>query len=78
MKAINEFLKPELQADLPQYVPYGPVNQKAYETGKITPDMLKNANSTPENLAKQVIQNKAYWAVNGQSAQERWDAFLQQ
>ncbi|TXH35525.1 MAG: ABC transporter substrate-binding protein [Rhodospirillaceae bacterium] len=77
MKVINEFLKPELQADLPKYVPYGPVNQDAYKTGKITPDLLKNANSTPENLAKQVIQDKPYWAKNGQAAQERWDAFLQ-
>jgi putative spermidine/putrescine transport system substrate-binding protein len=78
MKVINDFLKPELQADLPKYVPYGPVNQKAYETGKITPDMLKTANSTPEAMAKQIILNKPYWAENGQKAQERWDAFLQE
>jgi putative spermidine/putrescine transport system substrate-binding protein len=78
MKVINEFLKADLQADLPKYVPYGPVNQKAYETGKITPDMLKNANSTPENWAKQIVMNKAYWAEHGQSAQERWDAFTQE
>ena len=32
---------PEFQANLPQYVPYGPVNQKAYETGKITPEMIE-------------------------------------
>jgi putative spermidine/putrescine transport system substrate-binding protein len=78
MKVINEFLKPENQAELPRYVPYGPVNQKAYETGKITPDLLKNANSTPENWAKQVIMDKPYWAEHGQAAQERWDAFIQQ
>lgn len=78
MKAINEFLKAENQAELPQYVPYGPVNQKAYETGKITPDMLKNANSTPENMAKQVILDKPYWAEHGQAAQERWDSFMQE
>lgn len=78
MKAINAFLSPELQANLPQYVSYGPVNRKAYETGKITPDLIEGANTAPENLAKQVIQDKVYWAEHGQAAQERWDAFLQQ
>lgn len=78
MQAINLFLTADLQANLPQYVPYGPVNVKAYETGKITEDMLEYANSTPENLAKQVIQDKAYWAEHGQAAQERWDAFMQE
>ncbi len=78
MQAINLFLTADQQANLPQYVPYGPVNTKAYETGKISEDMLEYANSTPENLAKQVIQNKAYWAENGQAAQEQWDAFMQE
>lgn len=76
MKVINEFLSADFQANLPQYVPYGPVNVKAYETGKITPDMLKYANTTPENLAKQVIQNKEYWAEHGQETQEMWDKFM--
>jgi putative spermidine/putrescine transport system substrate-binding protein len=78
MKVINSFVDPELQANLPQYVAYGPVNQDAYETGKITPDLLENANTRPDNLDKQVIQDKPYWAEHGQATQERWDAFMQQ
>jgi putative spermidine/putrescine transport system substrate-binding protein len=77
MKVINEFLKPEYQADLPKYVPYGPVNQKAFETGKLTPELMKNTATSPENFKKQVVQNKPYWAEHGQAAQERWDAFMQ-
>ena len=34
--AADLILTPDLQANLPQYVNYGPVNQKAFETGKIT------------------------------------------
>ncbi|WP_342640583.1 polyamine ABC transporter substrate-binding protein [Rhodoligotrophos ferricapiens] len=77
MKVINSFLSPDLQAELPKYVSYGPINQKAYETGKITAEATANANTSPENLAKQVVQNKAYWAENGQKSQEMWDSFLQ-
>ncbi|MBL8710843.1 MAG: ABC transporter substrate-binding protein [Rhodospirillaceae bacterium] len=78
MKVINEFLKPENQADLPKYVPYGPVNQKAFETGKLTPEMTANTATSPDNFARQVVLDKPYWSENGQAEQERWDAFMQQ
>jgi len=77
MKVINEFMKPENQADLPKYVPYGPINQKAFETGKLTEEMLKNTATTPANYDKQIVMDKPYWAEHGQAAQERWDAFMQ-
>jgi len=77
MKAINSFLDPELQADIMKYVPYGPVNQQAYETGKISKEMIERANTSPENYKKHVIQNKEFWAENGQKSQERWDQFMQ-
>lgn len=78
MRVINSFLDPQLQADLPKYVSYGPINQDAYKTGKITPEQVAKANTSPENLAKQLVQDKPWWAENGQATQERWDAFLQQ
>jgi len=78
MKAIADFVSPEFQADLPKYIPYGPANQNAYKTGKITPEMIKNSVTSPENQAMQVIMDKPWWAANGQAAQERWDAFIQQ
>jgi putative spermidine/putrescine transport system substrate-binding protein len=78
MKVINAFVSPEFQANLPQYIPYGPMNQKAYDLGKITPEMKKVSVTAPDNLKLQVIMDKAYWAEHGQEAQEKWDAFLQQ
>jgi putative spermidine/putrescine transport system substrate-binding protein len=77
MKAINSFLDPQLQADLMNYVPYGPVNQDAYKTGKISKELMERANTAPDNFKKQVVQNKEYWAEAGQKSQERWDAFMQ-
>ena len=78
MKVINAFVSPEFQANLPQYIPYGPMNQKAYESGKISAEMTKNSVTAPDNLKIQAVMDKAYWAENGQKAQEKWDAFLQQ
>lgn len=77
MKVINSFVSPDLQANLPQYIPYGPMNQKAYETGKISPEMMKNSVTSPDNIKLQVFMDKPWWAEHGQEAQEKWDAFLQ-
>lgn len=78
MQAINMFVSPDLQANLPQYVNYGPVNQKAFETGKITPEMAAKSNSSPANLAAQLVLDKAFWTDNGQKGQEMWDKFMQE
>lgn len=78
MKAINLFVSPDLQANLPQYVNYGPVNQKAFATGKITPEQAAKSNSSPDNLKNQIIQQKAFWTDNGQKGQEMWDKFMQE
>jgi len=77
MKVIASFMSPEMQANLPQYIPYGPANQKAYETGKITPEMTKDSVTSPDNYKLQVVLNKKWWAENGTAVQERWDAFTQ-
>src|SRR5262249_7532726 len=48
-KVINEFLAPAIQANIPSYFNYGPMNSKAFATGKIAPDVAKRLNSSPEN-----------------------------
>lgn len=45
MKALALFTSPELQANIPQHIDYGPINVKAFETGKIPQDMLAGLNS---------------------------------
>lgn len=75
MRLINMLIDPEYQANLPKYIPYGPMNVNAFETGKITDEMAAKVITSPENLEKHVILDKEYWAEHGQELQERWDAF---
>lgn len=78
MKALAQFVSPELQANLPLYIGNGPVNLKAFETGKIPPDRQQAIVSAPENIKKQVLLDANYWADHLVEAQERFDDFLQQ
>lgn len=55
MKFVAEMSKPELQANLPQYISYGPVNKKAFEIGKIDEAVAKRLPTYPDNYAKQIL-----------------------
>jgi putative spermidine/putrescine transport system substrate-binding protein len=77
-KAISQFISPELQANLPLHIDYGPVNSKAFETGKIPADIAKTMNSSPENAALQVPMDPSFWAKHRAEARERMDNMLQE
>jgi putative spermidine/putrescine transport system substrate-binding protein len=76
-KVIAMMVSPELQADIPKYIDYGPITSAAFETGKISPEMAERINSSPKNAARQVTMNWDYWRDNLPKATERMDAFLQ-
>ncbi len=78
MRLINQLLNPEYQANLPKFLPYGPMNQDAFKTGKISAEEAARVITSEENLPKHIILDKPYWAQNGQKLQEQWDAFMQQ
>jgi putative spermidine/putrescine transport system substrate-binding protein len=78
MKVINEINSADLQANIPQYIDYGPVNAKAFDTGKISEDDLGKINSAPENQKKQITVNDEWWAENLAEVQARWDTFMQE
>jgi putative spermidine/putrescine transport system substrate-binding protein len=78
MHVINEFIDPEIQANIPHAFNYGPVNPKAFQTGKISPELAASLNSSPENIAKQVTLGSRWWADNEARVQPLWDAMLQQ
>jgi len=79
MKAINEFLKPENQAELPFHIDYGPVNSKAYDVpNKITPEMAKKLPSAPENASRSVVFSATWWVGRMNELQERFDLFIQE
>jgi putative spermidine/putrescine transport system substrate-binding protein len=77
-KAINQFISPDLQANLPLFIDYGPVNSKAFDTGKIPADIAMAANSSPKNAAMQVPLDPLYWAEHRAEARERMDNMLQE
>ena len=74
-KVINAFLDPEIQANIPSHFSYGPMNPKAFATGKIAPDVAKRLNSSPENMKLQVLLDSNWWGNNRQEAQLKWDEF---
>lgn len=78
MKVVDLILSPDLQAGLPALIDYGPINMKAFETGKISEADAKASNSSPENAAKQILLRADWWGENLATIQPMWDAFVQE
>ena len=77
MKLVNHLLDPDYQANLPDYIPYGPMNQDAFKSGKITPEKAAKIVTSEENIKQQLVIDAAYWAEHATGLQERWDTFKQ-
>jgi putative spermidine/putrescine transport system substrate-binding protein len=78
MRALAVMLAPEQQANIPQYINYGPTTSLAFDLGVITEEQMKISPSAPDNLAVQAITDANWWAENRAAVQERWDAFITQ
>ena len=78
MKLVNYLLDPAYQANLPDFIPYGPLNQDAFTQGLISPEKAARIVTSNENIDKQVIVDMAYWAEHLAEAQTRWDAGMLQ
>lgn len=76
MKVLAAMTSPDLQANIPAYINYGPTNSGAFALGKISDEMAARSPSAPDNLKNQVIVRAEWWEENGQALQERWDAWL--
>lgn len=77
-KVIGKMMTPDIQANLPKFVPYGPANALAFKTGKIPDDLVPTINSAPVNTALQIPFDGEWWAVNEPKLQERYEFLLQQ
>ncbi|MGO7164734.1 ABC transporter substrate-binding protein, partial [Rhizobium johnstonii] len=79
VKFVNAAMTPEIQANFPAYIDYGPGNPEAYKTGKISAERAAEMPSSPENAAKQVLVSDEWWSSPaGEEAQKRWASFIQQ
>ena len=76
MKALAAAVSADIEANLPAYIDYGPANAKAYDTGKITPEVAARLNTSPENAKTQVVLHGDWWGQHGAEARERWSAFM--
>ncbi|GLK71526.1 ABC transporter substrate-binding protein [Ancylobacter dichloromethanicus] len=75
---LNAAIAPDIQANFPAYIDYGPGNPAAYATGKISPARAAQMPSSPENAAKQVLISVEWWSSPaGEEAQKRWASFIQ-
>jgi len=77
MRFIGEISKPQYQADLTKYITYGPTNQRAYAlTSIITPAYAAQLPSSPDNSAKQLLLDDAWYMKFTQKAQEAYQNMM--
>jgi putative spermidine/putrescine transport system substrate-binding protein len=76
-KVIAGIVSPDLQANFPALIPYGPVNALAFETGKVAPADAARSASSPDNAKVQVVLDPTWWYEHGAEAEERFQAFIQ-
>ncbi|ALN73475.1 ABC transporter substrate-binding protein [Aureimonas sp. AU20] len=78
VRFINTAVSPELQANLPLHIDYGPGNPAAFDIGKIPAERAAQLPSSPENAAKQTLISDEWWASpEGEAAEKRWLTFIQ-
>jgi putative spermidine/putrescine transport system substrate-binding protein len=70
-KFIAGVISPEVQARIPTMMGYyGPTNQKAFEVGNFSADIIAKSNTSPENISKQVLLEATWWAEHMQDVAE--------
>jgi putative spermidine/putrescine transport system substrate-binding protein len=62
MKLIDHSLKPVPQALFTKYIPYGPTNPKAYDTGVVPKEQLAILPTAPDNLRRQAVLSAEWYA----------------
>jgi len=76
MKFLAEASKASYQANMPQYITYGPTNSEAYDIGAIDPALAKDLPTYPENAKKQLVLNNDWYAKWEQFASEKYQEMV--
>jgi putative spermidine/putrescine transport system substrate-binding protein len=70
-KFVAGVISPEVQARIPSMMGYyGPANQKAFEVGNFSAEILAQSNASPKNVAKQVSMQPLWWTEHMQDVAE--------
>jgi putative spermidine/putrescine transport system substrate-binding protein len=67
-------LQAKPQAAMSNQVPFGPTNRDAL--GLLEPQVLKNLPTSPDNLKRQLVSDRNWYAENLTKAEERMKAWL--
>lgn len=76
MKFLTEVSKASYQANMPQYITYGPTNAEAYDLGIIDKDLAAKLPSYPDNAKKQLVINTQWYAKWEKKASEMYQEML--
>ena len=76
MRFLAEISKPQYQAEFTKYITYGPTNKKAYDGGAIEADYAKRLPSHPDNVAKQLPINLAWYIKSEADASAAYQNML--
>lgn len=79
-QASYEFIKfavqPEILADMPKYIPYGPVVTTV--SALISPEIAANLPTTPKNMTDAFTLDNAFWADHNDDIRKRFTTWLAQ
>jgi putative spermidine/putrescine transport system substrate-binding protein len=76
MKVVGAIVSPDIQANLPKFINYAPVNQKAFEAGRISKEVADKLSTSPQNIHQQVVLNIKWWSDHAQEVQQRFDQLM--
>lgn len=76
MKFLAEISKPQYQAQLTKYIPYGPTDKKGYEVGVISPEEAKLLPSSPANGKLQLPIDTEWYIKYEAKASEAYQNML--
>jgi len=74
MKFIAWSTQPKPQAAIVNEIPYGPVNQRAFEF--IGAQAARDMPTAPDNAKRQVMVDPVWWGEHRNVLVERWNAWL--
>lgn len=77
MKVLAYLVKPDTQARLSTLINYAPANQKAYDTGIISPELAAKLPNSPQNRDGAVVLDTKWWSQNYDAMSKRFDLLLQ-
>jgi putative spermidine/putrescine transport system substrate-binding protein len=77
-KVISLIISADREAAFANALGYGPVNEQAFENGRIPEAVARELPSSPENKKLQVVVDPAWWLEHQAAVTERFQDFIQQ